>query len=93
MQGHPGIPSTAKSPRKAAAESPAKPKTTIRARKKTPVAEPEVAVLALHPTPDEVNQLIATTAYYFAAERNFESGHELDDWLKAEQLVQGQLPR
>ena len=93
MQGQPGVPSTGKSPRKVAAETPAKPKTTLRARKKAPPAEPEVAVIALHPTTDEVNRMIATTAYYFAAERNFEAGHELEDWLKAEQLVQSQLPR
>ena len=91
MQSSTGIHSTARSPRKAAEGKPG----TVRARKKVPpqVGEPEVVVVALHPTPDELNQMIETTAYYFAAERNFAAGHELDDWLKAEKLIQSQLSR
>lgn len=36
---------------------------------------------------EDMNALIATTAYYLAAERNFMPGHELDDWLEAERRV------
>ena len=48
-------------------------------------------MLAFHPTPEDVTGMIATAAYYFAAERNFEAGQELDDWLRAEQLIQSRL--
>ena len=34
-----------------------------------------------------IGSLIATAAYFIAAERNFEPGHELDDWLEAERQV------
>jgi hypothetical protein len=39
----------------------------------------------------DVAAMIATTAYYRAAQRGFEPGHELDDWLQAEQIVRAQL--
>jgi hypothetical protein len=38
-------------------------------------------------TPRET--LIATAAYYRAARRDFEPGHELDDWLAAEREING----
>lgn len=34
--------------------------------------------------------MIATNAYYKAEERGFEPGHELDDWLKAENEISPQ---
>lgn len=60
-----------------------------RSRKKSaaPAAEPDVAVVAMHPVPEEVAGLIATTAYYLAAQRNFAPGQELDDWLEAERRI------
>ncbi len=36
--------------------------------------------------------LIAEHAYYLAEERQFEPGHELDDWLAAEKEVEQALP-
>ncbi|HEY1724123.1 MAG TPA: DUF2934 domain-containing protein [Steroidobacteraceae bacterium] len=33
--------------------------------------------------------LIATAAYYRAARRDFEPGHELEDWLAAEREIEG----
>ncbi|HEY3730711.1 MAG TPA: DUF2934 domain-containing protein [Steroidobacteraceae bacterium] len=33
--------------------------------------------------------LIATAAYYRAARRGFESGHEMEDWLAAEREIDG----
>jgi hypothetical protein len=32
----------------------------------------------------EIQRRIAERAYYLAERRDFESGHELDDWLEAE---------
>ena len=38
-------------------------------------------------TPGERHRLIAETAYFLAASRGFQPGHELDDWLEAERQV------
>ncbi len=38
-------------------------------------------------TPEELEQMIATTAYYHAQQRGFAPGHELEDWLAAEAEV------
>jgi hypothetical protein len=35
----------------------------------------------------DLTSMIATAAYFRAAQRGFEPGHELDDWLQAEQQV------
>jgi hypothetical protein len=37
--------------------------------------------------PEDVRQMIATSAYYIAQGRGFEPGHEVDDWLAAEAQV------
>jgi hypothetical protein len=50
-------------------------------------AKPAVAT-AVH----DMASRIATAAYYRAAQRGFEPGHELDDWLHAEQQVRSQNP-
>ena len=58
--------------------------TKARARKSTTsIVETPVVESA---TPD-IGSMIATAAYFIAAERNFEPGHELDDWLEAERRV------
>ena len=36
---------------------------------------------------DELQQAIALSAYYAAERRNFQAGHELEDWLNAEAEV------
>jgi hypothetical protein len=43
------------------------------------------------PTPRERDQMIAVAAYYRAQGRNFEPGHELEDWLEAEAEVDAGL--
>jgi hypothetical protein len=61
-----------------------------RARKvlitKAAESEPELASARV-----DVTGLIATAAYFIAAERNFVPGHELDDWLEAERRVLGTM--
>lgn len=42
----------------------------------------------VQPSADEIKAMIATAAYYLAAERHFSPGHELDDWLSAERRIQ-----
>ncbi len=56
--------------------------TVIRA----PMAQ-ESAV-RVQPNAEEIKTMIATAAYYLAAERHFSPGHELDDWLAAERRIQ-----
>jgi Protein of unknown function (DUF2934) len=38
-------------------------------------------------TDDQRHELIAVAAYHLAEGRNFEPGHETEDWLAAESLV------
>jgi hypothetical protein len=38
-------------------------------------------------SPEELHQAIAVLAYHYAERRNFEPGHELDDWLDAESAL------
>jgi hypothetical protein len=38
-------------------------------------------------TTEEHFKQIAETAYYLAEQRGFVSGHEVEDWLQAEELV------
>ena len=40
---------------------------------------------------DDVEGMIAVAAYFISAQRGFEPGHELDDWLAAEAQVLDQL--
>lgn len=56
-------------------------------------APPIVTVLSRAVTPLERNQMIEKAAYYHAERRGFEPGHELEDWLAAEQDVQAVLAR
>lgn len=69
-----------------------------RARLKKPagiaaVPMPPAAKRTVEPPPrtpprtDELRHMIATAAYYLAAERGFVPGGEMDDWLAAEQKI------
>lgn len=37
--------------------------------------------------PDEFHQMVSVRAYCKAEARNFSAGHELEDWLEAEQEI------
>ena len=94
MHVPPATQSTAKPRSKAKGIAAAATVKTTRARKKAAPAIEEttsVDVLALYPTPEEMTGMIATAAYFIAAERHFAAGHELDDWLEAERLVREQF--
>jgi hypothetical protein len=41
--------------------------------------------------PDARRQLVAAEAYFLAERRGFEAGHELEDWIAAEELVESRL--
>lgn len=77
--------------------TPGKRTAAARVRQKTPVkAQQPVALLTaslMNTTFDASarQQLIAEAAYFRAAQRGFEPGHELDDWLSAEGEVDQRL--
>jgi hypothetical protein len=95
MEVNPGT--SAKRPRAkakdaAAAEGAAaakKPST----RKKAAVAKSKPAEMPMAAAPlseATLNGMIATAAYFLAAERDFAPGRELDDWLEAERRIRSQ---
>ena len=43
------------------------------------------------PTAKERNQMIAVAAYYISQRRSMEPGHELEDWLEAEEQIDADL--
>lgn len=47
--------------------------------------------LTVTPSSTDLTGMIATAAYYCAEQRSFEPGHELEDWLKAEQQIKALL--
>jgi hypothetical protein len=79
--------------KESAAAKPVAAKKPRAARKSATVEAADAAIVAatLEPKPEDVGNMIATTAYYLAAARNFTPGHELDDWLEAERLVHAKL--
>jgi hypothetical protein len=58
-------------------------KVAARSRRGKVKAEPTGTAL----DSSELRHSIATTAYFLAAARNFQPGHELEDWLEAERQV------
>jgi hypothetical protein len=52
---------------------------------------PTATAAAESPSEEQMHGMIATAAYFLAAERNFEPGHELEDWLVAERSVRAQI--
>lgn len=42
-------------------------------------------------TPEQRQVMIAEAAYYLALQRNFEAGHEVEDWLLAESQIDATL--
>ena len=66
-----------------------------RARKVTSrkTLTPTLIPVAPIPSPniEEVRQMIATAAYYRALQRDFEAGHEQEDWLMAEREISQML--
>ena len=38
-------------------------------------------------------EMIATAAYYIAEQRGFAPGHELEDWYRAQDAIDKELPR
>ena len=60
-----------------------KAQTEIVSRTVTKVARFDPELL----TDEQRRELIATAAYYLAEKRNFEPGHEAEDWMAAESQI------
>lgn len=59
-----------------------------------PAAKDEaIDIVAPHRDSAELQGMIATAAYFLAAERNFAPGRELEDWFEAERRVCGRYFR
>jgi hypothetical protein len=65
----------------------AKPRAKSAAKAKTETLHLKSQHLTATPSIDELTGMIATAAYFCAAQRSFEPGHELEDWLAAEQQI------
>jgi hypothetical protein len=74
---------------KSAERATAKPASRARQAKSVDPQVVEVtSITAIHVLgEEELKRMIATAAYYLAERRNFEPGHELDDWLEAERQI------
>jgi len=80
--------SRAKSTNDSATVTPKKPRARKASAKPAAASKADtIDIVALQPDPTELQDRIATTAYFLAAERNFEPGQELADWLEAERRV------
>ena len=66
-----------------------------RGREAPEILEEETAELAeearRRPSPIEREKMIAQGAFYRAQRRNFEPGHEFEDWLAAEAELKAKL--
>jgi len=59
---------------------------------RTPQAKPGGGAQGLVPIKPEVRQvMICEAAYYIAEHRGFEPGHDVDDWLAAEEQIDAAL--
>jgi hypothetical protein len=66
----------------------AKGKSPSRSKKKSPPETLHLKAKDMAATPAyDLASMIATAAYFCAQQRGFEPGHELEDWLQAEQQV------
>ncbi|MCW8982598.1 MAG: DUF2934 domain-containing protein [Gammaproteobacteria bacterium] len=78
-------------------KSPAKKKVAVKksVTKKRVVKKKSVASKKAHPqvSPRERYEMIATMAYYRAEKRNFEQGHDYQDWLECEAIVDKMLSK
>ena len=81
-------PRARKPARKAAVEPTAPP---VVAPQEPIAGKPAVAKPAVEMTPIDRDQMIATAAYFRAANRQFQPGHELEDWLSAEREIDALL--
>ena len=71
------------------AESKERRKAPRKAIQATPV--PDTRDPRVETAGEDTRRRIAEAAYFRAKERNFEPGHELEDWVEAESEVMGRV--
>ena len=54
-------------------------------------AEQNLSSIAVLFSPEEIHQLVEKKAYGLFEERGYVHGHDLDDWLQAEQTIKAEL--
>ena len=89
MQTNSGNTSTRKTPAKSTTKTTKRPKAdaapeTLHLKAKQLIATPVTSSL-------DIDSMIATAAYFRAVQRGFEPGHELEDWLQAEQQLRSRF--
>jgi hypothetical protein len=67
---------------KATAKKKVSTKKTASAKKSSPLISPR-----------ERYEMIATMAFYRAEQRNFEPGHDVEDWLECERIIDDMLSK
>jgi hypothetical protein len=67
---------------KATAKKKVSKKKTASAKKSSPLISPR-----------ERYEMIATMAFYRAEQRNFEPGHDVEDWLECERIIDDMLSK
>jgi hypothetical protein len=77
-----------KTPRKPAEATP-KPDSNASAPRKASM--PMGGTATYETSSEETRRRIAEAAYFRAKQRNFEPGHELEDWVEAESEVMGRV--
>lgn len=84
-------PKRSRSKPKTPAATPTPKAASTRSRKSKAAAPQAIEVTSITaiatPSADELSGMIATAAYYIAEQRNFEPGHELEDWFAAERQI------
>lgn len=65
----------------------AKPKTPLAAVARKPAPRKSKTVVKDLPEIVDINAMIAEAAYLIAAGRGFAPGHDVEDWLQAEQQI------
>jgi hypothetical protein len=77
--------------KKKATNKAASPKGPVRKKRVARVAPQQATTPHPEVSPRERYEMIATMAYYRAENRNFEAGHEMDDWIECEHIVDQML--
>lgn len=77
-----------KTPRKPAQ---ATPKPDSRPAATRSASMPTTGTAASERSSEDTRRRIAEAAYFRAKQRNFEPGHELEDWVEAESEVMGRI--
>ena len=65
----------------------AKPKAALTPGSRKPAVRKSKTVVKDLPEIVDITAMIAEAAYHLAADRGFTTGHDVEDWLKAEQQI------